>query len=134
MRFEIGQKQDDKQGNVLLDRLLEDATRQVRTIPVTTVVDRRKERLLSYGAGGLFLLFLVFSFNASDEIISAFSGAQVTLAATPEEPYMRIEPGSVEIEKGESQEIIVDLRDQTETEVFAALQRSRRGVAEGSNE
>ena len=116
--IEIGKTRDKNQGGVLLDKLLEDATKEVRAIPVTTVVDQRRQRLLSYGAGGLLVLFLVFSYNASDQIINAFSGAQVSLAATPEEPYMRIEPGTVEIEKGESQEIIVDLRDRTETDVL----------------
>ena len=115
---EIGKGKGIASDGILLDKLLADATQQVRTIPVTTVVDRRKERLLSYGAGGLLVLFLVFSYNASDEIMSAFSGAQISLAATPEAPYMSIEPGTVEIEKGESQEIIVDLRDETESEVL----------------
>ena len=114
---EIGNSQRSED-SALLDKLLQDATTQVRAIPVTTIVDRRKERLLSYGAGGLLLLFLVFSYNASDQIINAFTGAQVSLAATPEEPYMSIQPGTVEIEKGESQEIIVDLRDRTETDVL----------------
>jgi len=116
--IEIGKQKNKSKESILLEKLLEDATMQVRAIPVTTVVDRRKERLLSYGAGGLLVLFLVFSYNASDEIISAFTGAQVTLAATPEKPYMRIEPGTIEIEKGESQEIIVDLRDKTESDVL----------------
>ena len=102
----------------LLDKLIDDASKKVRAIPVTTVVDRRKERLLTYAAAGVIVLFLVFGYNASDEIMSAFSGAQVTLAATPEEPYMRVDPGDIEIEKGESQEIIVALRDNTETDVL----------------
>ena len=114
---ELGQKKETTEGG-LLEKLLEDATKQVRAIPVTTVVDRSKERLLTIGAAGVVLLFLVFGYSASDEILSAFSGAQLTLAATPEEPYMTIEPGNVEIERGESQDIIVDLRDETENEVL----------------
>ncbi len=103
---------------VLIDKLIDDATRQVRAIPVTTVVDHKRERFLAYAAAAMVFLFLVFGYNASDEIMNAFSGAQLTLAATPEEPYMRIEPGSVELEKGESQEVIVSLRDESEADVL----------------
>ena len=115
--IEVGADMKQKEG-ALLDRLIDDASKQIRAVTVTTVVDRRKERLLTYGAAGVVLLFLIFGYNASDEIMSAFSGAQLTMAATPEKPYMTIDPGSVEIEKGESQEIIVALRDNTESEVL----------------
>ena len=115
--IEVGAEQRTTQ-DTLIDKLIDDATKQVRAIPVTTVVDRKRERILSYVAAGALLLFMVFGYNSSDEILSAFSGAQLTFAATPEEPYMRIEPGDVEIEKGESQEIIVSMRDEIEGEVM----------------
>ena len=102
----------------LIDRLIDDASRQVNAIPVTTVVDQKKQKFLSIATAGGVLLFLIFGYNASDEIISAFSGAKVSMAATPEIPYMSVAPGNVEIEKGESQEIIVALRDETEIDVL----------------
>ena len=115
IEVEKGRHQEDGE---VIEKLLDDASKQVRLIPITTVVDRKRERILTYVAAGVLLLFLVFGYNASDEILGALSGAQLTLAATPEQPYMSIEPGDVEIEKGESQEIIVSLRDETERDVW----------------
>ncbi len=104
--------------DTIIGRLIDDTSRQITTIPLTTVVDQKKQRILAYGAGGLLVLFLVFAYNRADDIVSVFTGAQVSMAATPEKPYMSVVPGSVEIEKGESQEIITSLRDNSESDVM----------------
>lgn len=104
--------------DTIISNLVDDASRQITAIPLTTVVDQKRQRILSLVAAGLFVLFLVFSYNKSDDILSVFSGANVSMAATPEKPYMSVSPGNIEIEKGESQEIITYLRDASEAEVM----------------
>lgn len=102
----------------ILGKLIDDASRQIKTIPLTTVVDQKRQRILSYIAAGCLTLFAVFAYNKADDIVAVFSGARVSMAAAPEKPYMAVAPGSVEIEKGESQEIITTLRDASEEDVM----------------
>ncbi|MEZ4699328.1 MAG: DUF4175 family protein [Rhodothermales bacterium] len=106
------------QAGSLLDRLIEDAVQQVRAIPITTVVDRKKERIMAIAAGAGALLFLVYGYYASDDILSAFSGARYQLVSAIEQPLMSIAPGTIEIERGATQEIIAEFRDASEAEVF----------------
>lgn len=115
---EVNQKMSDAEAGSLMDRLVDDAVQQVRSIPITTVVDRKKERIMAVAAGAGALLFLVYGYYASDAILSAFSGVKYTLAAVEERPPMTVAPGNVEIERGATQEVIVELRDPTEDEVF----------------
>ncbi|MFK7848205.1 MAG: DUF4175 family protein, partial [Rhodothermales bacterium] len=102
----------------IVSKLIDDVSRQIKAIPLTTVVDQKKQRILSYVAGGFLVLFVVFGYNKADDIVGVFSGAGVSMAATPEKPYMTVSPGSIEIEKGESQEIISALRDASEDDVM----------------
>lgn len=104
--------------DTILGKLVNDASRQITAIPLTTVVDQKRQQIMAYGAGGLLVLFLIFAYNRADDIISVFTGAKVTMAAAPEKPYMSVSPGSVEIEKGESQEVITSLRDESEADVM----------------
>ncbi len=100
----------------LLDRLLDDAAYRMRMIPVTTVVDRRKERILAYTAGAFSLLFVFFVFASLDDLKRSVS--EVGLVFLPAaEPLMTVSPGNAEIEKGASQEILVELREDTERDV-----------------
>ncbi len=115
---EVNSKMADAETGSLLDRLVDDAVQQVRSIPITTVVDRKKERIMAVAAGAGALLFLVYGYYASDAILSAFSGVKYTLAAVEDQPPMTVAPGNVEIERGATQEVIVELRDPTEEEVF----------------
>jgi hypothetical protein len=115
---EVQSLQEDPKAGSLLDRLIDDAVRQVRTIPITTVVDRKKERILAVAAGAGAILFLVYGYFASDAILDALTGARFALVSAVEQPPMTVSPGNVEIERGASQEVIVELRDPTEAEVF----------------
>jgi hypothetical protein len=101
----------------LIDRLIDDAGRQSRAIPIATVVDRKKERILAYVTGAVVILFVVFSFSVSDEILNAVSGARLAFVEEAPVPELTVQPGNVEIEKGESQDVIVELRDPTEADV-----------------
>ncbi len=102
--------------SALIERLLEDAGKQARRIRPDTLLDRRREQWLSYGAGALLLVFLLFGYSVRDKI--SFSDGKIALTAlTVAQPEMSITPGSVEIEKGASQEIIARFRSDSDDDV-----------------
>lgn len=105
----------------LIDKLIDDAASRARGIPITTVVDRKRERFLSFSAAAFLLVFLLFGYNSLDDIRLA-GGLNLASMAAPAQPFMTVSPGNVEIEKGESQEIIVALRDETDEEMTLVYQ------------
>ncbi|RMH68154.1 MAG: hypothetical protein D6685_02655, partial [Bacteroidetes bacterium] len=103
--------------NALLKRLFDDAAQRARTIPVTTLVDRRRAHLLAYAAAaGLFLLVL-FGASTLGDFRLALSGSGFGLPAA-DVPRMTVRPGDVEVEKGQAQEVVVTLREGTDREVL----------------
>ncbi|MFQ5571216.1 MAG: DUF4175 family protein [Rhodothermales bacterium] len=106
-----------KEHSALIDQLIDDAARQTRAIPMTTVVDRKRERLLTYTAAGFLGAFLLFGYTTLDKIQFTASGVDLSALTEAARPFMTVSPGSVEIEKGASQEIIVTLRDDTDDDV-----------------
>ncbi len=98
-----------REHGALIDRLIDDAARRTRAIPLTTLVDRKRERVLAYSAGAGLVLFLLFGYTSLDKI----SLRQIDLAALaqPAQPYLSVSPGNLEIEKGASQEILATLRE-----------------------
>lgn len=106
----------DREQRALIAKLMEDAARRARTISPATIVDRKRERILSYGATGCVVLVLLLGYASLDELQRIASG--VGLSSLPLlKPPMTVVPGDVEIEKGESQEVIVELREETEQPV-----------------
>ena len=98
--------------NILIDKLIDDATRKARMIRISTVIDRKKERILSYTAYGLLLLFLLFIYTFKDDILTVTSKIEFTFkpAVEIQQDIIHIIPGNTQIEKGESQEIMAELK------------------------
>ena len=101
-----------REKNILIDKLIDDAARKARMVQISTVVDRKKEQILSYTAYGLLLLFLLFIYAFRDDIRTVTSNMEFTLnpAAEFQQEIISIIPGTIQIEKGESQEIIVKFK------------------------
>jgi len=109
---EIGGLSPQRTKNILIDKLIDDATRKVRAVQISTIVDRKKERILSYSAYGLLLLFLLFIYTFRDDIRTVTSKMELTPipAAEIQQEIILITPGNIQIEKGESQEIMAELK------------------------
>ncbi len=102
---------------ILVDRLIDDASERARTIPLTTVVDRQKERILTTAGGAGLVLFLFLAFTSLDELRHSFGGADLASMISTSQPYMTVNPGSVEIEQGASQDVVVTLREESDRDV-----------------
>ncbi len=96
----------------LLDRLVDDAAQHVRRIAPATVIDRKRERVLVYAAGAFLLLFLVFGFSVKDKLVMTREGGLDFAALEAQRALLTVQPGNVEVERGASQEVIVNLRDE----------------------
>ncbi|MFC1477010.1 DUF4175 family protein [candidate division KSB1 bacterium] len=116
---EIDRKAGYLQKDVILDKLIDDASRRAGLIEISTVVDRSKERILSYSSNALLFLFVLFIYVFMDDIRDVASQLEVSLnpAAGIQQEFVTIDPGNIEREKGESQEIIAELRTDTEENV-----------------
>lgn len=104
--------------SALIDKLIDDAAKKAKTIPLTTVVDRKRERILAYSSAAALFVFSFFVVSSLDDIRSGLQAVNLTIPTTEEQPAITILPGNVEIEKGESQEIIVELRDESDRDVI----------------
>lgn len=99
----------------IVDRLLDDAAFRARAIPIATIVDRKKERILTYASAAFALLFAVFAYTTVDDLRLAVS--QADLGGLLPRPLLTVRPGDAEIEKGASQEVVVELRDDSDRPV-----------------
>ena len=111
-----GQAELQKEHGALLDGLMRDAALRTRSIPMATVIDRKRERLLTAGAVASLALFLLFAYAERDRFLPLFSGADLA-ALMEKKPLLTVAPGNVEIEKGTSQEIIATLREDDDRDV-----------------
>ena len=102
---------------VLVDRLIDDAAHRARTVPLTTVVDRHRERLLTAASAVGLVLFLFLGYATLDELRISYGTEGLASLVPAATPYMTVDPGNVEVEKGASQEVVVTLRDETDREV-----------------
>ena len=102
---------------VLVDRLIDDAAQRTRSVPLTTIVERNKERLLAGVSAAAVLLFLVLGYSFMDDLRVSVSTVDLAALGADDAPLMTIDPGHVEIEQGASQEVVVTLREDTERDV-----------------
>ena len=105
-----GQAELHREHGALLDKLMGDAALRARAIPVATVVDQKRERLLASAAVAFSALFLLFAYAERDRLLPLFTGADLSVLMT-KPPLLTVAPGNVEIEKGTSQEIVANLRE-----------------------
>ncbi len=109
---ELNKANQSRFSNRILDKLIDDAARKANRIDVTTVVDRKKERILYYLANSLLVVAFLLFYTFAEEIFRFSHNIQLTANPIEEfkQDFIKIIPGDVEIEKGESQEIIVELK------------------------
>ena len=103
--------------SALIDRLIDDASERARLLPLTSVVDRKRERLMTSAGAVALLLFGLLLASSLDELDAAFGNARLATLIPASQPAMSVEPGNAEIEQGASQEIIVTLREETDRSV-----------------
>lgn len=109
-----------KNKDSIIDRLIQDAMTKTRLIDSSSVVDRGKERILSYISNAVLILFIIFLITFFKDISNLMGHLSVSFNPVSElnKEYMTIEPGNIQIEKGESQEILVTLNQETEDDVI----------------
>ncbi|MCP4725144.1 MAG: hypothetical protein GY863_08915 [bacterium] len=109
---ELNKASPDKFSNRILDKLIDDAAKKANKIDITTVIDRKKERILYYLANSLLAIAFILFYTFAEEILDFSHNIQLTAHPIDEfkQDFIKIIPGDVEIEKGESQEIVVELK------------------------
>ena len=99
---------------VLVDHLIDDVAERARTLPLTAIVARGRERVLMGVSACVLLLFLVLGYRSIDDIRASVAAGTLMPRTTP---YMTVDPGDAEIEQGASQAVVVTLRDASATDV-----------------
>jgi hypothetical protein len=103
----------------LLDMLIDDAQDKARVVQISTVIDRSREKILSYIALSLLALSILLVFSFRDEL--GLIASRMMFLFSPNAhipPEISISPGNIQVEAGESQEILVTLRKQSSDEVI----------------
>lgn len=106
-----------KAHGALVDGLLDDLARRTRALPLTTVVDARRARLLAWGSAALGLVFAVFAVTTLGDLRTALVGADLATLVPGRAPALTVRPGNAEIEQGASQEVVVTLREESSRDV-----------------
>ena len=96
--------------SALIDRLMDDAARQVTSIPTGALMDRWQVRRLFYGAAALLGVVLLVSYASLDALRTPAPGGALTRVAL-QPPSLTVTPGDKEIEQGATQEITVSVRE-----------------------
>ncbi|MFC1490338.1 hypothetical protein ACFL6K_03920 [Candidatus Latescibacterota bacterium] len=104
--------------DALINLLLKDAAQKARVVSISTVVDRKKEQILTYAAFGIFVLSLLFVLSFWNELMSITSRMGFLFTSNDYPAQITVSPGDVQIEKGETQEIFVTLRNKSSNDVI----------------
>ncbi len=109
-----------RERDVLIDKLIDDAAFNAQKVQISTVIDLRKERILTYALYGLLVLFLIFIYALKDELRFVSSKMKFSFYSSGElrQGIDSIVPGDTEVEKGESQEILVALHKKSDDDVI----------------
>lgn len=98
----------------LVDHLMEDVAQRSFRLPVMGVVERGRERVLVWASAAAMVVFLVLGYGSMDELrLAASTGTLLPLPRA----HMTIDPGNAEIEQGDSQPVIVTLRESSAKDV-----------------
>ncbi len=113
---EIGESSSEQENTVLIDQLVDDTLYKMRTVHLSTILKRKIEPLLTYGAFGAMVIFLIYTSIFKNRIREAFSVIDFSL--NPRTHFVQdivlISPGDVQIEKGESLDITAELKNKTD--------------------
>lgn len=126
---EIGESVSDQENAVLIDKLIHDTLYKMRTVHLATILKRKIEPLLTYGALGVLAVFLIYTGLFKNRIKEAFSIIDFSLNPRTHfaQELVRISPGDVQIEKGESLEITAELKNKTDDAFMLYYQFSDGG-------
>ncbi len=121
---EIGESASEQENSILIDNLIHDTLYKMRTVHLSTVLKRKVEPLLTYGVLGALVLFLTYTALFQNRIKEAFT--TITFSLNPRTHFVqeliRISPGDVQIEKGESLEITAELKNRTDDDMMLSYQ------------
>ncbi|MFC1725768.1 hypothetical protein ACFL4T_09085, partial [candidate division KSB1 bacterium] len=117
---EVSRSHSRKEKDLILDQLIDDAVSKTRFIDPSAVVDRKKEKILYYISNAVLVLFLIFLYTFFNDISNLLGSMDMSFNPVAElkQESMSVEPGDIQIEKGESQEIIVKINQETEVDVI----------------
>ncbi|HEX7070491.1 MAG TPA: DUF4175 family protein [Rhodothermales bacterium] len=93
---------------VLVDHLIDDTALHLRSLPIESVVVRKKERMLVAASAVTMLAFLVLGVRSLDDLRASMAAGMLLRVVEPE---MTVDPGDAEIEQGASQPVVVTLRE-----------------------
>ncbi len=102
----------------LVDSLFEDAAAWTRRIMPGDLVSRMRERLFFYGSAVGLAAFLVFAMVNLEQI--RVTASEINLGELVPQAFMTVSPGDVNIEKGETQQVIASFRNPFDDEVLIA--------------
>ncbi len=118
--IEIGSKIEKGGDNELINKLVNDAADKAKLIDLPTVIDRKKEQILSYSSYVLLAITFFVFYTFLDDFRQMTSEIDFSLTGFTEfqrELFGSITPGDIEIEKGQSQTIVVELNENTNNDV-----------------
>ena len=109
--------------DAFLQDLLEDAARMTQAIVPSALVRKVRARLIAGTSAALVTALVILGGTNLDRIrlVTPTSGAAARA-------YMTIAPGNVEIEKGESQEIVATLRERTDKDVYLVYREGEEWI------
>lgn len=114
---EIGESEWPEKTEII-DKLIDDATKEISTIQLSEVIERKKERILSGSAFALLFMFVAFILIFSEDVKNLTANMEFSLNPKThfQQEIMKIAPGDVQIEKGESVDIVAELKNETDRE------------------
>ena len=107
----------DPQTEALIEKLIEDAAGKAQVLPLTHVIDRKRQRILMYGALTALAVLMLFGYTRMDDLRLNFAGVAMGLPTLASQPFMTVAPGDVEIEKGADQDVVVTFRENIDQDV-----------------
>ena len=113
---EIVDQSDTKQKTILLDKLIDDARQKTKELEISTFIDVKKVRILSYAAYAFLLLFFILSYSFKDDVQLLISKIGFNFGTTAD--FATIMPGNIQIEKGESKEITAEMNISYHDDIF----------------
>ena len=105
--------------DTLLKNLLDDAARMARSIVPGTLVRKVRARIIAGACAVVAASLLVVGGMNLDRIRLVASNASAQVRA-----FMTISPGNTEVEKGDSQSVVAELRTPYDADVFIVFQES----------
>lgn len=104
----------------IIDKLIDDATNKIKSVQFKGITERKKEKTLAYFAYGLFFLFSLMTFSYIDDLRRLTSDVEFSLNPKTHfsQEIINIIPGNIQIEKGESVDIIAELKASTDEDLI----------------